>query len=269
MTKKQKVLAALSSKNCLKVIAGINNYDAARVLKISKAAELAEATSVDICDDIEIINKVLTECPNIAVTVSSIEATKLAAAAEAGATVLELGNFEALHAENIFPSAAEIRNWTREIISSVDELIASKKISERPLVSITVPGHLDILEQINLAEWLDAAGVDIIQTEGASLSDGKVDSKHKAASALAQIEKVKLTLASTVEIARVLSEDCFLLTASGISPETAAMAISAGADGIGVGKYVNKLDSEIEMLAAVTALKEALSSNAAKSFVAA
>ncbi len=262
------LVTALKSKQALKVIAGINNYDKARVLKIARAAQQAKAHCVDICAQEDIVTEVLSACPNIAVAVSSVKPAELIKAAELGAEVLELGNFEALHDEGIFPSASEIRNWTREIISGLDELVskgllrryaprndvssAARNDGDRPLVSITVPGHLDMLEQINLAEWLEAAGVNIIQTEGASLVT------TNSAGALGHIEKVKLTLASTVELSRVMTERCFLLTASGISPDTASLAIAAGAHGVGVGKYVNKLETEIEMLAAITALREAI-----------
>jgi hypothetical protein len=82
-----------------------------------------------------------------------------------------------------------------------------------------------------------------------------------SAAALGQIEKVKLTLANTIEIARVL-ENTFLLTASGITPDTAKLAIASGANGIGVGKYVNKLETEIEMIAAIRSLLIAISKEA-------
>ncbi len=256
MTKNIKTLVnALKTKQALKVIAGINNFNKARVIQIAKAAQQAGAHCVDICAQEDIVTQVLANCPDIAVAVSSVEPRELLRAAELGAEMLELGNFEALHEEGIFPTATEIRKWTREITTGLDELIAARKITVRPLVSITVPGHLELLEQINLAEGLEAAGVNVIQTEGASLVD------TNSAGALGQIEKVKLTLASTVELSRVVSERCFLLTASGLTPDTANLAIAAGAHGIGVGKYVNKLESSLEMLAAITALREAISAD--------
>lgn len=270
MTKNIKTLVnALQTKQALKVIAGINNFNKARVLQIAKAAQQAGAHCVDICAQEDIVTEVLASCPNIAVAVSSVKPAELLRAAELGAEMLELGNFEALHEEGVFPTATEIRAWTREIMTGLDELMAkgllrgsaarndsglAARNDGRPLVSITVPGHLEMLEQINLAEWLEAAGVNVIQTEGASLVD------TNSAGALGQIEKVKLTLASTVELSRVVSERCYLLTASGLTPDTANLAIAAGAHGIGVGKYVNKLESSLEMLAAITALREAIAS---------
>jgi hypothetical protein len=98
-------------------------------------------------------------------------------------------------------------------------------------------------------------GVDLIQTEGATVIEKDMSA------ALGQIEKVKLTLANTIEISRVLN-NTFLMTASGITPDTAKLAIASGANGIGVGQYVNKLESEIEMIAATKSLLEAISQKA-------
>ncbi len=125
----------------------------------------------------------------------------------------------------------------------------------KALVSITVPGHLDVKDQVELAEKLEILGVDLIQTEGSMIVQEKVSA------ALGQIEKVKLTLANTIEISKVLN-NTFLMTASGITPDTAKLAIACGANGIGVGQYINKLESEIEMIAATKALLEAISKNA-------
>ena len=145
------------------------------------------------------------------------------------------------------------------IFYSADEIysLAVEIINFRPqaLVSITVPGHLSVKDQVELAQKLELLGIDIIQTEGASLVEAN------SAAALGQIEKVKLTLANTIEIARVL-ENTFLLTASGITPDTAKLAIASGANGIGVGKYVNKLETEIEMIAAIRSLLIAISKEA-------
>jgi thiamine monophosphate synthase len=74
---------------------------------------------------------------------------------------------------------------------------------------------------------------------------------------LGLIEKASPTLAAAFEIARVV--DVPVLCASGLSSVTAPMAIAAGASGIGVGSAINKLSSEIEMIAVVRSLVEALS----------
>jgi len=256
-TKKKSILKALENKTCLKVISGINNFDKSKVMMLARAAAQAKASLIDICASEPIVEAVINTYPTLPVMVSSVVPGELIRAAELGATALEIGNYEALHEQGIFPNANKVRKLTEEVMNGLEALVLDAKLdaNSRPLVSVTIPGHIDMLEQINLAEWLEARGINIIQTEGAAL----VQSKNPGA--LGQIEKVKLTLASTVEIARVLSERIFLVTASGLNPDTAPLAIAAGAHGIGVGKYINKLESEIEMLAAIKALQEALDKN--------
>jgi 3-keto-L-gulonate-6-phosphate decarboxylase len=234
------IIKLLDEKRLLKVISGITNYDLNRVRKIVAAAQIAGADLVDICDDENIIKEMQNEF-DIDLCVSSIDIEKLKRADELGVAMLELGNYEALHAQGIFYSADKVYTIAKEIMA----------FTPNALVSITVPGHLEVKEQVELAEKLENLGVDMIQTEGASLVD------TKAAAALGQIEKVKLTLANTIEISRVLN-NTFLMTASGITPDTAKLAIASGANGIGVGQYVNKLESEIEMIAAIKALMEAI-----------
>ncbi len=241
MNKKHNVIRDLAAKNCLKVIAGINNFDKERVLQIVRAADAMNASCVDISAREDIVTEAVATAQNTAIVVSSVNVAELIRAEELGADVLELGNFEALHDEGIFPSAEQVYNWASEIMSA----------KTSALVSITIPGHLIVAEQVALAEKLEELGVDILQTEGASL----VESSSPAA--LGQIEKARLTLANTIEISKAVSQT-FILTASAITPDTAKLAIAAGAHGIGVGKYVNKLESSLEMMAAIQALKQAL-----------
>jgi hypothetical protein len=281
---KQEILVnSLNKRELLKVIAGINNFDRAKVLQIANAANRINQDSnnrlvtiltsrsekrkpeakrkalslepsafhntSNICVDIaareDLIREVLNLYPELPVFVSSVVPSELKVAQDLGAAALELGNYEALHQEGIFYSADEVLDLAREIMS----------FRSTALVSITVPGHLSVAEQVELASELADLGVDIIQTEGASLVEAN------GAGALGQIEKARLTLANTIEIARALqgSEHIpYILTASGISPETVPLAIAAGASGIGVGKYVSRLESELEMLAAISALNLAL-----------
>lgn len=257
MDKKRQVLSALESKSCLKVIAGINNFDKAKVLQVAKASEMANATCLDICAKEDIVKEVIAQCPGLSIMVSSVLAEELHRAAQLGADMLELGNFEALYEQGIFYSAARVLELTKETL----ELLSLDFNAEtKPLISITVPGHLDISEQVKLAqdlEELEVKGlrIDMLQTEGAALVEAK------GPGALGQIEKARLTLANTMEIRKATESIC-ILTASAISPDTAPLAIAAGASGVGVGKYITKLETSIEMLAAITALKESLSKEA-------
>jgi len=231
---------AFQQKNALKVISGLTNFDAASVATIVKAADQGGATFVDIAADANLV-RLAKQLTNLPICVSAIEPDKLAAAVAAGADLVEIGNFDAFYAQGRRFEAAEVLELTRQ----------TRSLLPTTTLSVTVPHILPLDQQVQLAEALVKAGADIIQTEGGT------SSLPTHAGTLGLIEKAAPTLAAAFEIARVV--DVPVLCASGLSSVTAAMAIAAGASGIGVGSAINKLSSEIEMIAVVRSLVEALS----------
>jgi hypothetical protein len=118
-------------------------------------------------------------------------------------------------------------------------------------LSVTVPHVLPLDQQEQLAVDLQAAGADIIQTEGGT------SAKPFSPGSLGLIEKAAPTLAAAHAISRAVTLP--VLCASGLSAVTLPMAIAAGAAGVGVGSAVNRLNDELAMLAVVRSLREALS----------
>ena len=55
-------------------------------------------------------------------------------------------------------------------------------------------------------------------------------------------------------------EDIPLICASGLSEVTVSMAIASGASGVGVGSVINRLNNELEMIAMVRNLRNAIDS---------
>lgn len=233
----------LRERSFLKVITGIFNFNKEKVLQVAAMADKATNVALDICAREDIVAEVKERFPNLILVVSSIKVSELKRAQELGADILELGNFEALYEQGIFYSEEEVLKMTRELL---------KLRKEGVMLSVTVPGHLKLDLQVKLAKTLEDLGIDIIQTEGAALSDANISS------ALGSIQKVALTLANTIELSKHIKNTA-IMTASGLSPDTAALAITAGAKAIGVGAYVNKLDTDEEILAAINKLKISLS----------
>ena len=233
----------LIEKSLLKVITGIFNFNKDKVLQIAAMADKAGDLALDICAREDIVSEVRERFPNLILAVSAIKVSELKRAQELGADILELGNFEALYEQGIFYSAEEVLGLTKELLEIKNENV---------MLSITVPGHLSLESQVSLAKQLEELGVDIIQTEGAALSDANTTP------ALGSIQKVALTLANTIELSKHLDTTA-IMTASGISPDTIALAITAGARAVGVGSYVNKLSTDEEILTAINNLKAALS----------
>lgn len=232
----------LDEKRAIKIIAGIDNFDTECVRNVVNAAEMGGASAVDICYDEEIISMVK-EITSLPIFVSSIRPEELANAVKLGADAIEIGNFDALYKKGMRITSAEVLNIVTETLNLLRE--------GRPFICVTVPGHIDISEQISLAMKLEEMGIDLIQTEGAAT----VNTDKSGARGLLQTAEVSIS--NTIELARNTSVP--IMTASGITTTTAPLAFVSGASAIGVGSCVNKLNSTIAMVAVVKSLVESVS----------
>jgi len=230
---------AFANRDALKVISGLNNFDVQNVVATVRAAELGGATFVDIAAEPGLV-KTVKQLTNLPICVSAVEPLKFVQAVAVGADLIEIGNFDAFYAQGRRFEASEVLALTKETRSLLPDIT----------LSVTVPHILSLDEQVKLAEDLVKAGADIIQTEGGTSSNPA----HSGS--LGLIEKAAPTLAAAYEISRAVLVP--VLCASGISSVTAPLAIAAGAAGVGVGSAINKLNSEVAMIAAVRGLVEAL-----------
>ncbi len=230
---------AFANQNALKIISGLNNFDDERVASIVKAAAAGGATFVDIAAEPTLVQNIrkLTDLP---ICVSAVEPELFVSAVQAGADLIEIGNFDTFYAQGRRFEAPEVLELTKQTRALLPEIT----------LSVTVPHILALDEQVRLAEALVKAGADIIQTEGGT----SIAPVHSGVRGL--IDKASATLAAAYSISRAV--DVPVLCASGISDVTAPMAIAAGASGVGVGSAINKLDNEVAMIAAVRSLVEAL-----------
>jgi pyruvate/oxaloacetate carboxyltransferase len=239
MTMHSTLQRAFAIRRALKVISGLNNFDAQNVAAVVKAAELGGATFVDIAADVELV-RLAKNITNLPVCVSAVEPEKFVQAVAAGADLIEIGNFDSFYAQGRKFEAEEVLALTKETRAMLPGIT----------LSVTVPHILTLDKQVQLAEELVQAGADIIQTEGG------MSSKPAHGGTLGLIEKAAPTLAAAYEISRVVSVP--VLCASGISSVTAPLATAAGAAGVGVGSAINQLNSKVAMIAAVRSLVEAL-----------
>jgi thiamine monophosphate synthase len=230
---------AFEQGNALKIISGLTNFNADRVAAVVRAADRGGATFVDIAADPGLV-RLARQLTSLPIGVSAVEPEQFVAAVAAGADLVEIGNYDAFYAEGRRFEAAEVLELTRQ----------TRALLPATLLSVTVPHILELDQQVQLAEALVKVGADIIQTEGGT------SSQPVHGGTLGLIEKAAPTLAAAYEIARAVSVP--VLCASGLSSVTAPLAIAAGAAGIGVGSAVNKLNSEVAMIAVVQSLVEAL-----------
>ena len=230
---------ALAEKRALKVIAGLTNFDAASVERISRAAGLGGADLIDVACDAELV-QLAASVSGLPICVSAVDPELFPAAVAAGAAMVEIGNYDAFYPLGRIFDAAEVLSITRRTRELLPEVV----------LSVTVPHVLPIDQQEQLAADLVAAGADIIQTEGGT------SAKPFSAGSLGLIEKAAPTLAAAHSISRAVSVP--VLCASGLSSVTVPMAIASGAAGMGMGSAVNKLNDELAMVAVVRGLREAL-----------
>lgn len=229
----------LETSAALKIISGLTNLDRKRVADVTKAAQQGGATFVDIAADADLV-RLVKSLIDLPVCVSAVEPAQFVAAVEAGADLIEIGNFDAFYAQGRRFEGPEVLALTRQTRDLLPEIT----------LSVTVPHILTLDAQVQLAEALVAAGADIIQTEGGT-SSAPVHS-----GVLGLIEKAAPTLAAAHAISRAV--DVPVLCASGISDVTAPMALAAGAAGVGVGSAVHKLNDPLAMVAVVRSLVEAM-----------
>lgn len=231
--------SAFAGRRALKIISGLNNFDSNRVAAVVQAADRGGATLVDIAAEPSLVRlaKQLTKLP---ICVSAVDPQQFVVALAAGADLIEIGNFDGFYAQGRVFSAAEVLALTEQ----------TRALCPGVTLSVTVPHTLPLDQQAQLAIDLQAAGADMIQTEGGT------SSAPTHSGTLGFMEKAAPTLAAAHEISRVVSVP--VLCASGLSSVTAPLAIAAGASGIGVGSAVNQLNSEIAMVAVVRSLVEAL-----------
>ena len=237
---------SIHNRSLLKVISGLSNFNPESVFRISKAAGLGGADLLDIACEPKLV-ELAVKASNIPVCVSSVEPSLFPQAVKSGASVIEIGNFDSFYPDGRFFSADEVLSLA----------IESRRLLPEVVLSVTVPHILPLDGQSQLALDLVDIGVDLIQTEGGT-------SSHPISpGTLGLIEKASPTLAGTYAITSALKENQHnlpVICASGLSEVTVPMAISVGAAGVGVGSAINKLNTELAMIATIKGLRQALDS---------
>ena len=203
----------------LKVIAGIENFDAGNIREVALAAN-GIAAAIDVSVD-EASVRWIKAHTDLQVFVSSLDPKALAESLDWGTDWVELGNFQPIYDRGAVINPDMVMTWTRELVSLV-------KDSAR--ICVTLPGILDLKAQIQLAQDLELLGVDLLQIENIT-----GDTSHVA------------PIQAAVNIPVMLSGKLHL--------NNLAEAVETGAEGFGVGAAIRKAD---DMAAYVTALQNQL-----------
>ena len=237
---------SLEKHSLLKVIAGLSNFDPVSVEMVARAAGKGGADLIDVACDPDLVRLAI-DVADLPVCVSGVEPELFPKACEAGASMIEIGNFDSFYPKGRFFFAEEV----------LDIAIRTRKLLPDVLLSVTVPHVLPLDKQNQMALDLVDIDVDIIQTEGGT------SAKPLSAGTLGMIEKAAPTLAAASSIGASLSQEGAkvpLICASGLSPGTVPMALAVGAAGVGVGSAVNRLNDQVAMIAAVRRLRDSIAS---------
>lgn len=232
---RKEVLQPFLDGNALKIISGLQNFDTNFVKNVVSAAYNGGASHVDIACDPLLVSLIKSKI-NIPVCVSAVEPKKFVDAVNAGADMIEIGNFDSFYEHGIKFSAEDVLRMTKETRSLLPDI---------PL-SVTIPYHLSIVEQVSLAQKLETLNVDIIQTEG----------KFKVSPIGKNIQEMIEIASPTIATAYTLSRSVKIpvMCASGLTDVTVPLAIAAGARGVGIGSMVSSCKTPQQMLMAVSAI---------------
>nr|YP_009654327.1 hypothetical protein [Pleurostichidium falkenbergii]QCH39614.1 hypothetical protein [Pleurostichidium falkenbergii] len=230
---------SFKSKTVVKVITGINNTNSCQILKIAKAANLANATYLDVVANPRII-KLLKICSSLPLCVSSIDPMDIYNSVVAGADLIEIGNYDVLYRHGIYITSTELKILIKEIkllVGNID-------------ICVTIPYHLDLVEQINLAQDLQNLRVNILQTEGFFI-------KNALKNLSSLTDSLSASLLSTYCISN--NVDIPLIASSKVTSIFAPMAIYFGASGVGIGSTVSEKSSVIDMVNYINEVKNSIS----------
>lgn len=216
---------ALKKKNAIKVITGLSNFCIKEIVEIIKAANISNATYVDICSNKSII-KEIKKYTNLPVCVSSIDIKELYKASRENIDLIEFGNFDSLYSKGIVLSQYDILNLVQEITSfwPVNNLC------------VTIPSTLSLSEQIKLSINMQKKGIKVLQTEAKN-----IESNPYSSSIANKIFPAVTSLSSTYAISRFI--DIPIITSSRINSLSSKLAILYGASGVGICRAIKNCQS--------------------------
>ena len=115
----QKTQEQLRHKSLLKIISGLNNFEIKSVKKISEAAFLGGADLIDIACKPELVESAI-KISTLPICVSSVTPKSFINSVEAGASVIEIGNYDSFYEEGITFSEEKVLNLTFGMLINLD-----------------------------------------------------------------------------------------------------------------------------------------------------
>nr|YP_009297782.1 hypothetical protein Kuma_082 [Kumanoa americana]AOM67516.1 hypothetical protein Kuma_082 [Kumanoa americana] len=238
----KKLNNALCKRSVVKVITGINNFNLNEIIVKAKAAEIAGATYLDIAANVDILYQVK-QISSLPICVSSIDIDELFACFKAGASILEIGNFDVFYNKGIAFSSSQVLNLAKQLVNRAPSAC----------ICVTIPHTLKLQEQISLAQHLEFLGVDMVQTEGVS---SKMQSNSRLINSLSN---ASASLSSTYVLAKFVNIP--IISSSSINPLSAPIAISYGASGVGIGSFLSNFHHSLDISLVIRSIVQSMNDN--------
>nr|YP_010619426.1 hypothetical protein PN189_pgp144 [Xiphosiphonia pinnulata]WAX03439.1 hypothetical protein [Xiphosiphonia pinnulata] len=232
------------SKNVIKVITGIQNTNIYQIAQIAKAADLAEASYLDVSANIKVV-KFLKSFSSLPLCISSIDPIDIYNCISAGADLVEVGNYDTFYHKGMYITSLQLIELVKEIKYLVGDVD----------LCVTIPYYLDLNEQICLAQLLECLGVNVLQTEGVFTNN--LYNLPKKLSGLTG--SLSSSLLSTYFVSR--SVNIPVITSSGMSSMFVSTAINCGASGIGISSTIRSKHNIIEMTNYINEVKNSMLTN--------
>lgn len=239
---------AFKSKQVIKVITGMDNVNISQIVTMVKAAELSGATYLDVAANPKIV-KLLKSVSSLPVCVSSISPIDLYNCVVAGADLVEIGNFDSCYSRGIYITCNQILHLVKEVkllLGNID-------------LCVTIPYHLSIKNQIQLAQTLEFLGVNIIQTESTFIKNRIYILDIQDNNIINSFVSSYSSLLSTYFISTNVQIP--IITSSSINTFSSSISLLFGASGIGVGSIIKNQSDLYEMSNYVKLLRESISLN--------
>nr|YP_010618846.1 hypothetical protein PN064_pgp144 [Deltalsia parasitica]WAX02859.1 hypothetical protein [Deltalsia parasitica] len=235
---------AFQSKNVVKVITGIHNTNIYQIAQIAKAAEVAQASYLDVSANTKVV-KFLKFFSSLPLCISSIDPIDIYNCILAGADLVEIGNYDIFYGKGVYMTSFQLI----ELIKEIKYLVGDVDLC------VTIPYYLDLNEQIRLAQFLEYLGVNILQTEGVFTNN--LNSLPKKS--LVLTTSLSSSLLSTYFISK--SVNIPVITSSGMNSLFVSTAINCGASGIGIGSSIRGKYTIFEMINYIKEVKNCMLTN--------
>lgn len=239
------LVSSFQSKQVVKVISGLNNSSIYEIIKIVKAAELANASYIDIIANTNVV-KFLKFNSRLPICVSSINPLDLYNCAIAGADLVEIGNFDSFYKKNIYLTPLQIiklAQETRYLVNNIN-------------ICVTIPSYLYLHQQIYLAQELEMIGINILQTEGQCKQQLAINnsSRVKCDTIFNAINLSSSSLSSTYALSKAVKIP--IIASSSMNSLSSIVATSYGASGVGIGSSINQYQSLYEMSSYIKEIRQ-------------